>query len=132
MLALGVGIWVYAGTFPELDDGHPGPALFPRVIGGGLALAGVGLLWGGFRRKKSPAALPGASRSGLVRLVGVLALALAVPLVYPWVGFVPGVSVLSVAVGLLLGARWWMAAAVGVGGTLLIYALFTQLLGVPL
>lgn len=131
LLAFGVAVWVYAGTFPELDDGHPGPALFPRVIGFGLALAGLGLLAIGVRGRV-PAGRAAVAWSGVGRLAGVLALALAVPLAYPWVGFVPAVSVLSVAVAVALGARWWLAGAVGVGGTLLIYLLFTRLLGVPL
>ena len=42
-LALGVAMWLYAGTFPGLPEGHPGPALFPRLIAAGLALAGLAL-----------------------------------------------------------------------------------------
>ena len=134
LLALGLGIWLYTGTFPELDDGHPGPALFPRLIAAGLVLAGLGLAVGGLRRRRTAPAVDARETdwSGLARLAGVLALALAIPVVYPWVGFVPGVSALSVAVALLLGARWPMALGVGIGGALLIYALFTELLGVPL
>ena len=31
--SLGVFIWVLTFQFPVLDDGHPGPSLFPRVLG---------------------------------------------------------------------------------------------------
>jgi len=31
--ALGVFIWFLTFQFPVLDDGHPGPSLFPRVLG---------------------------------------------------------------------------------------------------
>jgi hypothetical protein len=32
-MALGVFIWAMTFQFPVLDDGHPGPSLFPRVLG---------------------------------------------------------------------------------------------------
>ena len=32
-MALGVFIWALTFQFPVLDDGHPGPSLFPRVLG---------------------------------------------------------------------------------------------------
>jgi hypothetical protein len=32
-IALGVFIWAVSFQFPVLAGGHPGPSLFPRVLG---------------------------------------------------------------------------------------------------
>jgi putative tricarboxylic transport membrane protein len=32
-VALGVFIWAVTFSFPSLEGGHPGPSLFPRVLG---------------------------------------------------------------------------------------------------
>lgn len=133
---LGAAVWIYAGSFPELDDGHPGPALFPRVIAIGLAAGGLGLLaglvrqrWAGGWRGRDPVRL---NRRGLLRWSGGLVLVALYPFATNLVGFIPALSVLMLAVALLLQARPLPALITAVVSAVVIYGLFTGLLGVPL
>ncbi|MEZ4699301.1 MAG: tripartite tricarboxylate transporter TctB family protein [Rhodothermales bacterium] len=132
LVALALGGWIgwYAGTFPELEGGHPGPALFPRLVAAGLVLCGLLLLW-----KPGPAEGPDVEPAGWAgrgRFVAGLLLVVAFPWLQGLLGFVPVAALLALAIGLMLGARWLplvVSSAVAAG---VVYLLFTRLLGVPL
>ncbi|ARA92666.1 hypothetical protein AWN76_005470 [Rhodothermaceae bacterium RA] len=136
MILLGVAVWVYAGTFPELDDGHPGPALFPRWIAAGLVAGGGGLCGAWLRRRWRGAAVAaegvGVLWAGLLRGAGGLVLVGLYPVLRPLLGFIPVLSLVMLAVALMLGARWPGALLTAVAGSAVVYVLFTGLLGVPL
>ena len=51
LLALSGWLWWYTGSFPQLDEGYPGPSLFPRLIALGLFLAGISIIFKGMRNK---------------------------------------------------------------------------------
>lgn len=130
----GVVLWI-ASDFPALPEGHPGPALFPRLIAGGLLVSGIVLVVRALKQGPSP---PRSEALPVRRFRRVLRLTTTVALValYPWLagtlGFVAGIAVISFAVALILGARPVPAAATTVGASLAIYWLFTAFLGVPL
>ena len=135
LVGLGGWIWVYAGTFPSLQEGHPGPALFPRIVAVGLALSGLGLAAGSLRRRawlRDATSGLSLSWAGLVRLGLGLGLVILYPFAQAVVGFAPAVAVLSFAVAYTLKARPLVAAAVAVLSALALYGTFTGLLGVPL
>ncbi len=129
-LVLGGWIWWYTASFPELDGGHPGPGLFPRLIGVGLALCGIALLL----RPGSDDATTGHGPgwSGRLRFAVGLALVVAFPWLHAGIGFVPATALLSLAIGLMMDARWMLAVAISVAASGATYLLFTRLLGVPL
>ncbi len=135
LAALGGWIWIYTGTFPTLEQGYPGPALFPRIIALGLMLSGLGFVVGSLRRiaeirlalDRLRPAWPGLAR--LMLGVGLVAL---YPLVQTWLGFIPAVSLLSFVVAYVLKARPVGAAVTALLSTLVIYWLFTGVLRVPL
>lgn len=131
-IALGLFVWFYSASFPSLDDEHPGPSLFPRLIAVGLVLCGLGLMVAGFRLQEQTNAEDAFSRAGARRLAAGLVLAALIPVLYAWVGLVPGVGLLCFGVAMMLDVTWWKALAVAAGGTLAVYLLFTQGLGVPL
>jgi len=133
-LALGVAVWFFAGTFPELDDGYPGPGLFPRIIAVGLALSGLGLLIRAFRRpgEASPATNQTPLLPAAARVAAGLALVALYPLLQGLIGFIPTVSALSFGVAVLLGVGVVTAGVTAIVSSSLIYLLFTRLLGVPL
>jgi len=158
-IALAVFVWFQARSFPTLPEGHPGPGLFPSIIAVALFVAGA-LLVLSARKRRSPAAdfphVPGqpeerapladpaqvetpdptprlaAARPGILRIVLVVGVVALYPVVAPAIGFVASLSVVSVVVALLLRARPVPATVAAVGGSILIYLLFTRLLGVPL
>ena len=135
LTGIGLWIWVYTGTFPALQGGHPGPALFPRVVAVGLALAGLGLVVGALRRwEKLRQALrrPQPSWPGTLRLVFGLSLVALYPVLQNTLGFVPAVALLSFFVAYTLKAKPLVAALTAVLGAMAIYWTFTGLLGVPL
>ena len=135
-VGFGVWIWFYTGTFPSLPEGYPGPALFPKVIAIGLMLSGLALIITQFTKKDvsdtDTAPTSPLGWSGPVRMLVGITLVLCYPLLQGWIGFVPTLSLLSIIIAVLLGARFIVAVPTAVISSLLIYWLFTGLLGVPL
>ena len=133
LAGLGVWIWVYTEAFPTLEEGYPGPALFPRVIAAGLALAGlgfiVGSLWKGGEIRQ---AFRWPTWLGVARLALGVGLVALYPVMQTWMGFIPTVSILCFVIAVVLKVRLVVAALTAVVGTLLLYGLFTGVLGVPL
>ena len=127
-------LWFYTGSFPQMDDGYPGPSLFPRLIAIGLGLAGVVLSLKAVkgRRAKSPDSLARRTLAGTIRLgVGIL-LVSAYPLLTQSVHFIPVMAGFILIFGLLLRNPAWHALFMAVLSAGLMYLMFTQLLGVPL
>ncbi len=136
LIGLGVWIWWQSASFPQLENGYPGPSLFPQTIAIGLACAGVFIA---LRRTKSNGrtvekvskSIP--SRfSGLLRLSAGLGLAVLYPVLIQYTHFIPVMAMLICFVGLLLKNAAWHALFMSILSAALIYALFTQLLSVPL
>lgn len=135
LIGLGGWLWMYTGTFPELQEGYPGPALFPRVIAVGLVLAGLSLVGGSLRRlaaTRQRVHLVPPAWDGLLRLGLGIGLVVLYPLMQGGLGFIPTVSILSFVIAVALKARLVVAALTAVCATFLLYWLFTGLLGVPL
>ncbi len=133
LAGLGGWIWIYTGTFPTLEQGYPGPALFPRIIALGLMLSGLGFVVGSLRRiAEIRFDLSRPDWPSLARLMLGVGLVALYPLVQTWLGFIPTVSLLSFVVAYVLKARPVVAAVTALLSTLVIYWLFTGVLGVPL
>ncbi|HET7875765.1 MAG TPA: tripartite tricarboxylate transporter TctB family protein [Methylomirabilota bacterium] len=136
---VGAGAAIFAATlgFPRLEDGSPGPSLFPRIlavlmIGFGACLAFPAALG---RRTKPPDATPvltGPHPGGVFNALLVFAAIIVFMLASPVFGFL-----LTTAV-ILLGLMWWLgtplprAAAVAIGLDLFVYVIFGKILRVPL
>ena len=133
LLTLCIMIWVYSSSFPELNDGYPGPSLFPRIMGVSLGLMGFWLIVRslGTRRLTSDKRLKN-TRGGLLRLFVAVGIVSTYPLLITYVHFIPIMAVLIVVFGFLLKNKAWQAMLTASLSALLIYALFTKLLGVPL
>ena len=50
--ALGVFIWSMTFQFPSLEGGHPGPSLFPRVLGTLFIFFGSLVVWSGWKSSR--------------------------------------------------------------------------------
>ncbi len=134
-IGLGVWIWIYTDTFPDLQEGYPGPALFPRIIATGLLLSGLGFTvrslrhWAALRQMLHQLR---SNRPGLFRFTLGVGLVALYPLLQNLLGFIPTITILSFAIALMLKARLVVAAGTALLSALLLYGLFTGLLGVPL
>jgi putative tricarboxylic transport membrane protein len=53
-IVLGVLIWVFTFQFPVLPGGHPGPSLFPRVLGTLFIFFSLIVILEGWRKSKRP------------------------------------------------------------------------------
>jgi putative tricarboxylic transport membrane protein len=143
LVAVLVGAVTYAYTlltFPVMPDGHPGPALFPRLVSALLVTFGALLIWQA-RRPSAAGAVADAEivpqveapqrgrRLDLVLVVG--AVVAFVTLLEP-VGFPLLVGVIVLVLVKRLGSGWAAAAGtalvMGVGA----YLLFARVLLVPL
>lgn len=130
LILLGAWIWWYSAAFPSLDEGYPGPSLFPRMIAFGFALCGL-LLVLSFRGLPTVAGIA-VPVGRILILAGGLLLIMLFPLLIDLIGFVPGLGVLCFGFGLLLRVIWWKAAITSVLTAGIIYFLFVIGLGVSL
>lgn len=136
---VGAGLAIFAATlgFPRLEDGSPGPALFPRVLAVLMIGFGACLVVPAVRREPTnppdPAPVPaGLHRGGVVNALLVFAAIIVFMLASPLFGF------LLTTAAILLGLMWWLgtplprAAAAAVGLDLFVYVIFVKILRVPL
>jgi putative tricarboxylic transport membrane protein len=134
---VGAGALIFAGTlgYPSLDAGHPGPALFPRLLAGLMAGLGVLLAARGLRERDASDALDwrGLHRSpGFVNAICVLVGVLAYILLVERTGFLLMSTVLVGGLMWRLGVRPLRALAVAAVLALAVHALFAKVLRVPL
>ncbi|MFN3390950.1 MAG: tripartite tricarboxylate transporter TctB family protein [Meiothermus ruber] len=131
-LALGLAAWLISDTFPRTAEGYLGPALFPKLLAVGLAIASLSLLYRNLRQPGLGASLKLLAWPNLLRIGGIL-LALALT---PWalgkLGLLGSAGALVLLSSLLLGARWLEALLTALFMVAFVYVVFVQLLKVPL
>jgi putative tricarboxylic transport membrane protein len=142
---IGALIYLYADSqLPLVRIGDPlGPKIFPAIIGGGLLLSGLLLMLETYRKRQQvvPAAAPSLravapapqdrQRPGV--LLGMLAWTVVYYFAFEPVGYL--VSTVVFLLGLLTmfhRKKPRTNLAVALGFTAVIYAIFTQLLHVPM
>lgn len=147
LLGLSIVIYLQSLSFPMLPEGYPGPSLFPQILALSLGLLGLGLCVSSLREKPEETfktSLQKGSSTGWGRILGAMATVALYPLAYPYltplqsslgIPFNPMIGVLGLCLFLLaLIAKVPLRAALlaSVGGPVLVYVVFTQLLGVAL
>lgn len=152
----GVGVVVYVQGFPQLEDGSPGPALFPGIVGGLFVLFGLILVgrWirhrvtgtataaaqaaepgtaaepvGGEETRTDVAISPATAWINAAAVVGTVVFYL---LVVDLLGSTLTLGICIFALAWRLGARVWVALVSAVVTATLIYLIFERLLLVPL
>jgi putative tricarboxylic transport membrane protein len=131
------GALIFAGTlsYPPLDDGQPGPSLFPRLVAALMAGFGATLSVKGFRARDVSEALHwrGLHRStGFVNAVFVLAGVLAYIVLVERLGFLIVGAVVIFVLMWRLEVRWPRALVIAVVFNALVHLLFAKILRVPL
>lgn len=134
---VGAGALIVAGTldYPALDGGHPGPALFPRILGTLMAVLGAALAVQGARARDAgeTVAWRRLHRSvGLVNALFVLGGVLAYLALVEWLGFLITGTLLLFPLMWRLRVPPLRALVVAVLFIAIVHFLFAKVLRVPL
>ena len=132
--AVVAGAVIFGATlrFPRLEDGAPGPALFPQMLAGLMVLFGAILVVRPERAAAAPAAASGERRRAAVNVALVFGAIVAFMVVAPGAGFLLTASGILFVLMWRLGTAPWRAALVAAGLTLFVYVVFGKVLRVPL
>jgi putative tricarboxylic transport membrane protein len=126
LLAFAIATFVYARTLPAIPGQDYGAAVFPMLVAAGLAGCGALLIASGLRHWQGAVVWDDWARThhAWTKVAVVFALVLAYILAAPAVGFVPMSVLILLIFMVMMGVRWWIAAAVAVVATVLIQQTF--------
>jgi putative tricarboxylic transport membrane protein len=131
----GTAIAVTAYGYPSAAQGT-GPGLFPMIIGGGLALAGLTTMVGVLLRVEAmPLTTPEDWMRDRAKIAAVAAIPVGIaafPLIAPVIGTLIVSTVIVMGLSLAWGERPFTAAIVGVVSSAVLFGLFSFGLRVPL
>ena len=136
LLVFGFAVTAHAQlTFPAMPGQDYGPALFPSLIGGGLALSGAILVGHGVRSRRPLVDVDAWVREPARRLDAALVLAALVAyiLLADLLGFI--ITSTLLLTGLLIrlqGGRPLLSVGLALAATLVVWGLFANVLLVPL
>ena len=140
---LGIVIWVLTFSFPVLegiDGGHPGPSLFPRVLGTLFIFFGSIVIFSGWRTSKLPPPPPPPEEEDGVKIaplnyfnpILIMILIAAFIALAPKLGFIiTGAAVLAVLM-IKLHVTPLKSVIASVCVICVIYFIFAKFLRVPL
>jgi putative tricarboxylic transport membrane protein len=133
IIVAAVVLW-HVQSFPSLDNGYPGPALFPSVLAVLFIFCGIGLIIQGVRQREKLLKFDTGTLklSGLLNILFVLGMIVCYIFLAQYAGFL----IFSFLVLMIL-MKWLkvktLASILMSGGvTLVIYLLFAKVLLVPL
>ena len=126
-------LW-HVQSFPSLDNGYPGPALFPTVLAVLFIFCGIGLIIQGIRQREKLLKFD----TGALTLSGFLNILIVLATIVCYIFFVEYVGFLIFSFLVLLILMKWLqvktlsSLLMSIGVTLVIYLLFAKMLLVPL
>ncbi len=139
-IALGVFIWALSFQFPVLAGGHPGPSLFPRVLGTLFIVFSLIVIHEGRQKSKAPPP-PEEDEGGNVTIIGkenyfnavlVIILIAAFILAAPHLGFIITGGAVLIILMWKLHVKPVKAVIVSAVVICFIYTVFAKGLRVPL
>ena len=132
LLALAV-LWS-ARAFPAVPGQKLGAGFLPMLVGAGLLLCGVGLVWRSHRGTgyDDPAVVPASSRRDLFSAFIIVGAVVAYIALADSLGFLLVAPLCLLAVFRVLRVHWLPALLWAVAGTGLVHVAFYKLLRVPL
>ena len=126
----------YARSFPRLHGQDYGPDLFPTLIGAGLFVCGVILIFQGIaQRAQAPMVDIGdwaQDSHNIANVIILLACMVLYILASDDLGFIPTSLLIMTTLLLRFGSGWRASIILAVATTLVIHTLFAKLLLVPL
>lgn len=131
---LAVAVLWSASAFPAVPGQKLGAGFLPMLVGAGLLLCGLGLLWRSHRGLgyDDPAAVPESSRRDLLSACTIVASVIGYIALADKLGFLLVAPLCLLAVFRVLQVRWLPALGWALAGTLLVHVAFYKLLRVPL
>lgn len=134
-VAAGAFIVAATLTYPSMEGGQPGPALFPRIVGGLMAGFGALLALSGIRRRDVSQRVAWRALLGnpaFVNALFVIGGVVAYIALADTLGFLLTAALVVFLLMWRLGVPPLRAVLVAVPFTVAVYALFAKLLRVPL
>ena len=128
-----VVLW-HVQSFPSLDNGYPGPALFPSVLAVLFILCGVGLIIQGVRQREKLLKFD----TGALTLQGLLNIFFVLGTIVCYIFLAEYVGFLIFSVAVLVVLMKWLkvktlsSIMMALSVTFVIYLLFAKVLLVPL
>ena len=134
LIIFACAVLVHVQSFPELDNGYPGPALFPSVLAVLFIVCGIGLIIQGIRKREKVLKFDtgAVSRAGWINIAFVLGAIICYILFSEFIGFLIFSFGILMILMKWLNVRTSLSLLMSVGVTLAIYLLFAKILLVPL
>lgn len=129
VLVIGAIVYISSQQYPGLSEGHPGPGLFPSVVGLCMIFAG-GLM--GYVALKGGDGDTTFAKGNWISILLILTIMVAFPFLKNLTGFLTAISVVLLLVALLMRLTIIKALLVSLLTTGFIYLVFAQILHVPL
>ena len=128
-----VVLW-HVQSFPSLDNGYPGPALFPSVLAVLFILCGIGLIIQGIRQHEKLLKFDTDTLtfSGLLNILFVLGAIVCYIFLAETIGFLIFSFMVLLILMKWLKVKILSSITMSIGVTLVIYLLFAKVLLVPL
>ena len=134
LIILACAVLVHVQSFPDLDNGYPGPALFPEVLSILFIFCGIGLVVQGVHNRENLLKFD----LGAVTLAGWLNIAFVLGAVACYIFLAEYIGFLIFSFAILMTLMKWFrvkllpSLVMSVAVTLAIYLLFAKILLVPL
>ena len=127
-------VLVHVQSFPKLDNGYPGPALFPSVLAVLFIFCGIGLIIQGIRQREKVLKfdLGTIAPAGWINIAFVLGTVVCYILLAEYLGFLIFSLVILIILMKWLKVKILPNLAMSITVTLAIYLLFAKVLLVPL
>ena len=134
LIVFACAVLVQVQSFPKLDNGYPGPALFPSVLAILFIFCGIGLIIQGVRHHEKVLKfdIGTVSLAGWINIAFVLGTVVCYILFAEYVGFLIFSFVILMILMKWLRVKTLPSLAMSIVVTLAIYLLFAKILLVPL
>jgi len=134
LIIFACAVLIHVQGFPSLENGYPGPSLFPEVLAVLFIFCGIGLIIQGIRQREKILKfdLRNITLAGWLNIVFVLGTVLCYILFAEYAGFLIFSFVILIILMKWLKVKMLPSLVMSIVVTLGIYVLFAKILLVPL